>query len=132
MSFMDSMALNFGFFRSVPLVFSIFSLLGFELYALKGNIHSRGKRDLCERVLCSHQNPQHVQTSSNKSGNTIWFNYYLSYIFLLVKPFIDTKVMEGVQAREHPAVVTIMQFFLANKATIINFILNYYYHVGII
>jgi hypothetical protein len=68
---MEFLAPNFGFFRLLPLVFNIFSLLGFELYALRGNIHSRGKRDLCERVLRSHRNPQHVQTSSNKSGNSI-------------------------------------------------------------
>ena len=45
------------------------------------------------------------------------FNYYYYYIFWLVEPFIDTEVMEGVQARKHSAVVSIMQFFLANRAT---------------
>ena len=42
------------------------------------------------------------------------------YIFALVEPAVDAKVVEGVDARKHTAKVAIVKLLLADGATIYN------------
>jgi hypothetical protein len=93
----DLFSLNFCFFHLRLLVSHISSLLGFGLNAQIENIHSREKLDLCERVLGLHRSHHYFQTFSCKWGNSIIDQRQtILYIFGLIEPCIDAKVVEGV------------------------------------